>query len=77
MIRYELKDYDVIEYRIGQIQRSFKMPLLNKNQRAESEMLYILRNLIQNFTRHRKENSLQAMTQFIKAHSRPLPMTAR
>lgn len=72
MIRYELKDYDVIEYRIGQIQRSFRMPLLNKNQRAESEMLYILRNLIQNFTRHRKEKLLQAMTQFIKAHSRTI-----
>jgi hypothetical protein len=73
MIRYELKDYDVIEYRIGQIQRSFRMPLQNKNQGAENAMLYILRNLIQNFTRHRKEKLLQAMTQFTKTHSRAIP----
>src|SRR6185295_19253549 len=72
MIRYELEDYDVIEYRIGQIQRSSRAPLQNKNQKAESEMLYILRNLIQNFTRHRKEKLEQAMAQFIKAYSKPV-----
>jgi hypothetical protein len=72
MIRYELEDYDVIEYRIGQIQRSFRIPLQNKNQKAESEMLYILRNLIQNITRHRKEKLEQAMMQFVKAHSKSI-----
>jgi hypothetical protein len=70
MIRYELEDHDVIEYRIGQIQRSFRTILQHKNQKAEGDMLYILRNLIQNLTRHRKEKLQQAMEEFIRAHSK-------
>jgi hypothetical protein len=72
MIRYELEDYDVIEYRIAQIQRSFRALLQHKNQRAESQVLYILRNLIQPFTKHRKEKLQQVMMQFSKPHSKVL-----
>ncbi len=70
MIRYELNEQDVIEYRVGQINRSFRLLLQNKNQKSEKDMLIIFRQFIQNQT-STKQVKLKALLQlFIKQHSK-------
>ncbi len=71
MIRYELEEYEVIEYREGQIQRNFRKLLKEKNQRTEKEMLDILHLMIHGESLKRNKKLKELLSQFLKHHSKP------
>ena len=57
IIRYELKDFDLLEYKINQVKKDFKIFLQQTENEREKEFIVILRTVI-NSPNYKKDNKL-------------------
>lgn len=70
IIRFEMGDWEVIEYRISQIQRRFRSLLQSKIHQQEKEMMLIIRRLMATAMKKSDKKLKDLMRQFIRLHQK-------
>ena len=67
IIRYELKDFDLLEYKIGQVRSDFKAYLKQAENRKEKEFIGILRSIINSADFLEQKNLVKRVIKFLEA----------
>jgi hypothetical protein len=71
VIRYELNDMDVLEYKIRQVRKDYKSFLEKKENKREKEIIEIITELIQGSTASSKGTLKERIKKFIAGSSKP------
>ncbi len=70
IIRYELKDFDLLDYKINQVKKDFKTFLAQKENETEREFIGILRSIINAADFMQNKKLVNRVKLFLKSKSR-------
>lgn len=68
VIRYEMNDFDLLEYKIKQVKKEFSEQLKLKEHIGESEFLSILRYMINSASYRHNKKLVEQVKKFLKMH---------